>query len=470
MAPFGAIFLHRETGAERCIALARRALDAGRLDRAQRLLSAALSIDAGSSRALFYLGRLASEAGRPAEALQNYQRCLDSGGASANLFNNIASAQLRLGQAADAEQSFRRALESEPDHSQACAGLGRLLQERGEFDRALQLYERVGRDSPEGYLAAFHRSQILLGRGALRDGFKWYAARPNRLFSPLRRRHALFRGALPASLARREVLVLSERTGIGEDLFFARFFPELKSRGARVLFACGPRARELLEATRSVDEFADDDLAPQSDRIVLFAGDLPYALKLWDATRVPAPLPLEPTTQALARARKIVDAFGDPPYVGLTWRAGTQSDAQAQGLWHPLSKQVPLEGLVAALGGCKATLLLLQRRVEGDALEAAARFAGRPIHDLSGPTAELPLTLALLSLLDDYVCVPNTHMHMRIAAGGSCRVLEPFPADWRLGQAGETSPWYPGGRIYRQTPAGSWDDALGRLAEDLARA
>jgi tetratricopeptide (TPR) repeat protein len=455
-------------GAERCIALARRALDAGRLDRAQRLLSAALSIDARSSRALFYLGRLASEVGRPAEALQQYRRCLELGGASANLFNNMASAQLQLGRVADAERSYLRALECEASHPQACAGLGRLLQERGEFDRALQLYERVGRDSPEGYLAAFHRSQILLGRGAWREGFKWYAARPNRLFSPVRRRHALFRGALPPSLAGREVLVLSEHTGIGEDLFFARFFPELKSRGARVLFACSDRARELLEATHSVDGFADDDVAPAEDRIVLFAGDLPYALKLWDAARVPAPLLLEPTAQALARAHEILHGLGDPPYLGVTWRAGTQADAQAAGLWQPLSKQVPVAGLVTALASHKATLLVLQRRVDGAELDAATRLAGRPIHDLSEPTAELPLTLALLSLLDDYLCVPNTHMHMRIAAGGQCRVLEPFPADWRLGQKGEASPWYPGCRIYRQSPQGAWDEALQRLAQDLA--
>jgi hypothetical protein len=78
--------------------------------------------------------------------------------------------------------------------------------------------------------------------------------------------------------------------------------------------------------------------------------------------------------------------------------------------------------------------------------------------------------LALLDVLDDYIGVSNTNMHLRAGAGKTARVLVPWPAEWRWMIAGGTSPWFPGFRIYRQRPDGDWKEALTALAADLQSA
>jgi hypothetical protein len=75
--------------------------------------------------------------------------------------------------------------------------------------------------------------------------------------------------------------------------------------------------------------------------------------------------------------------------------------------------------------------------------------------------------LALLALVDDYVGVSNTNMHLRAGAGRSARVLVPAPPEWRWMVSGEESPWFPGFRIYRQGTDGDWGEPLARLAGDL---
>jgi hypothetical protein len=70
-------------------------------------------------------------------------------------------------------------------------------------------------------------------------------------------------------------------------------------------------------------------------------------------------------------------------------------------------------------------------------------------------------------LLDDYVAVSNTNVHLRQSLGLPSRVLLPMPPDWRWMHAGAESPWFPGTRIYRQAADGTWDEALGGLAGDL---
>lgn len=453
--------------AEGHIALGRSALEAHDYETARRHFVQAGEADASSSTAHFYLGVVEAERGRDREALVHYLRCLELGGRSANLFNNIGAVQSRLGRIEDAERSYCRALEAQHDHPQACAALGRLLQERGDFDGALALYERALHDQASGYLAAFHKSQILLARGELRAGFKWFGSRPNRLFSTQRQRRNFFRGTFPGRLHGVTVLVLSEASGIGDDLFFARFLPELKARGASVVLACGARLRSLLEPLACIDAFVTLEAEDPASDYCVFAGDLPYALRVWEWPALPPPAPLAPPPALQRQAVELLERHGCRPFIGVTWRAGTDARPAPAGVWEPMSKRMPVEPLANALAGLGGTVFVLQRQVEPADLAAVRERIGAAVVDLSDQIADLGLTLALLALLEHYFCVPNTHLHLRVSAGRGAHIFEPFPPDWRLELHGEASRWYPGCRVYRQAQNGSWEGAFAKLYEAL---
>ena len=93
--------------------------------------------------------------------------------------------------------------------------------------------------------------------------------------------------------------------------------------------------------------------------------------------------------------------------------------------------------------------------------------AGGDAHDLSGAQHDLERLLALLDLLDDYVGVSSTAVHLRAGLGRSARVLVPMPPEWRWMTAGAVSPWFPSSRVYRQGVDGSWREALEALAREL---
>ena len=71
-------------------------------------------------------------------------------------------------------------------------------------------------------------------------------------------------------------------------------------------------------------------------------------------------------------------------------------------------------------------------------------------------------------MIDDYVCVSNTNVHLRAAQGRICRVLVPNPSPFRWMGSGDESPWFPGTRVYRQGADGDWSAALAALAHDLS--
>ena len=74
---------------------------------------------------------------------------------------------------------------------------------------------------------------------------------------------------------------------------------------------------------------------------------------------------------------------------------------------------------------------------------------------------------ALLSLVDEYVGVSNTNMHVRAGLARPARVLVPFPPEFRWMHSGTTTPWFPDFLVYRQTPRLDWRAPLELLGRDL---
>ena len=115
----------------------------------------------------------------------------------------------------------------------------------------------------------------------------------------------------------------------------------------------------------------------------------------------------------------------------------------------------------------EATFIALQRNPHDGEISALAKLIGRPVHDCCALNEELESMLALLALIDDYVGVSNTNMHLRAGVGRPARVLVPRPADWRWMADGGRSPWFRDFEVYRQSADGHWDAAMARLASDL---
>jgi hypothetical protein len=200
----------------------------------------------------------------------------------------------------------------------------------------------------------------------------------------------------------------------------------------------------------------DERAAPPAD-VTLLVDDLPYALGAADTPPAPRLVP-DARSQAALRAR--LAALGPPPYLGVTWRGGIDKSGS-------LFKLAPRAAVARVVARWPGTVVMVQRQPAPGELAAFVADAGRAAHDFTSLNDDLGEMLALLSLLDDYVAVSNTNVHLRQSLALPSRLLVPMPADWRWMSVGEESPWFPGTRIYRQTAAGDWQKAFATLAADL---
>lgn len=471
--------------------LGRNALFRGAPEEAEQCFRAALRGDRKSAQYLNLLGVALAEQGRTADAVASLRR-------AAKLKPTLAEAHYNLGKVLHksddlrgAREAFGRAAAVEPRYPGARYYLGKTLTELGEAQAAVALLEAAVADEPaDEWLPVQHARSLLaagcggesldvlraaagrmptsalvrraygvalLGAGQLAAGWAEYRHRAVVGERP----RAELPEPLPEDLRGRELHVVWEQ-GLGDVLFFARFIPVARRRGARVV-ACVPEAlRTLFERGGWADDVRvghHADAAP-----ALYVGDLPQVL---GSDIAEPPLPLAAIPSRVEAWRAALAAHGPPPYLAVAWRAGTDFTAGPElgRNIQALSKSVPLEAFARALAAWPGTLVAVQRAPRDGELDALARGSARAVFDATVANDDLEAMCAILHACAGYAGVSSTNVHLAASLRRPAVVLVPFPPEWRWMNGGDTSPWFPLARVVRARSGVPWSTALeGMLA------
>jgi tetratricopeptide (TPR) repeat protein len=410
------------------------------------------------------LGRLAHVAGFPEEAENQFRLAIEADPRNAQAWDNLSGLCFELGRLAEAGEHAERLLSIDPGSANAKVVQGLIMEARGEYSGAANAYRDAVQYSPSHGAAHLNLGLMLLAQGRFEDAWPHFAWRThvpaNRQIAPTPKPAPSASADLIAPGEGRRITLQDEQS-LGTTLFFLRFAPLLAGRGATVRLGCDPRLHGLLSRTPWFSELVSRKEAECAKAPPLLIGDLPRALGV---SHCAAPLALHPLADRVARIGERMAALGPPPYIGITWRAGETSRVGAR----RLSKSIPPGVLGAALSQVAGTLVSVQREPGHDELKELAGASRREIHDFADVNNELEDALALMALLDDYVCVSNTNVYLRAGCGKGARVLVPHPPEWRWLAEGAASPWFPDFRLYRQTAARGWDNAMHKLSGDLA--
>jgi tetratricopeptide (TPR) repeat protein len=336
-------------------------------------------------------------------------------------------------------------------------------------DDAMASFDDALRHDPDNADATMWRSFLNLSLGRFSGGWSGYRARqsqratdaPNSVAACGRAYHST---QLPADLTGATVLVDRDQ-GLGDELFFLRFTRALRDRGAMVTYRSDVRIGKMLRRADIADTVVADAGSSGDYDFFVSAGDLPWLTGTCDAGAVPPSIVIPPLPEETAKIAARLAAFGDRPYTGVTWRAGTVGNNRF------LHKEVPAEHLASTIAKSgtdpTGTVVVLQRNPAEGEVAAFARALGRPVLDLSGLNTDLEAMLSLCALLDVYVGVSNTNIHLREATGRPSHVMVPYPAEFRWMAAGHESPWFPGSGLYRQAPDAGWNAAMAQLTRAL---
>lgn len=469
-------------------------------DEAIEFLQKANAIEPHNYRIYFGLGNVYKALEQYELAIEHYQQSLKLNPNYANTHNNLGMIFQAKAEFTTAITHYQQAIALNPKHVEAYNNLGTLFNEQNEiaqaviylekalalrpqqvdihenlaksyrlhnqldkslyhYEQAIAYYEKIGQYGIDYEAAHFSKAWLHLIQGAFSTGWHSYQYRPSRV--KMTQVELAKPSLLEENLTGQRFLILREQ-GLGDELFFLRFAPELKRRGAWIAYQCGRKIHSILARQTWIDQLLlEGEALPTVDHYLLVA-DLPLFLDM----TTQKPLLIEILPEKVAAMQAQLEKIGKPPYLGITWQAGgkiaEKGDAKA------LYKEIKLSALTEALQSLNYTFLALQRNPEAGEIATLADLLGQPVHDFSKLNDDLENMLALLGLLDAYVGVSNTNMHLLAGLGKTAHVLVPYPPEWRWLNAGEESVWFEGFPVYRQTPTYDWSPALQQLKEKLA--
>jgi tetratricopeptide (TPR) repeat protein len=426
------------------------------IDAAIAAFGSALKIQPDYAEARNGLGVALTEHGRLEEAVAAFDTVLAvSGGVPlrADILANRSVALQKLDRPQKALDDLKAAVTLAPQRATFWRNMAKPLIGLNREEEAETACARAIEINPSDQTSLYERAFPRLLIGNIGGGFDDYRFRS----TVDRVRFPIPSEPLSPDLSRRRFRLVLEQ-GLGEHLFFLRYAPSLMERGAKIVCEVDVKLTKILKDHPSLGQTVARD-EPTPDYKPTLIGDLPFLVGGGEA---PASLPLVADTERKAAMQRVLGSLGTPPYIALTWRAGIQDGKS-------LSKIVPLDALAKALRlSGDGTLVSVQRQPLADEITALARQIGRPVHDLSQTNDDLEAMLALLSLVDDYIGVSNTNMHLRAGLGLPARVLVPHPSEFRWLARGDRSPWFPEFSLYRANRNG-WQTAMERLSADLAR-
>jgi len=150
--------------------------------------------------------------------------------------------------------------------------------------------------------------------------------------------------------------------------------------------------------------------------------------------------------------------FGPGFHIGLVW-GGNPHNVEDK------NRSIPVEALapLAAVEGVTFHSLQVGTRAHETARAPVALIDHAPEIKHFGDT------LAIIDALDLVISVETSVAHLAGSAFARLWVPLAFNPDWRWGDRGEMTPWYPSARLFRQPQPGGWAPVIERIAADLRR-
>ena len=425
---------------------------------------AALRIQPAYPTGLSNLGNTLNRMGEREPALTAFNRALALQPDYPAAHNNLGTLWQEEGDLAAATAAYGRALELRPDYPEAHYNLGTVRHEQGALEEALACYRRALELRPAYPNAELSLAMVLLMRGEYAQGWRHYERR----FQADSGRgvlHAVPRCRLWEGnpLQAGEPLLAVCEQGLGDALQFMRYVFHLRRRGVQASI-CAPESLHGLIRASGIDP------APlsQEQAGVVERGQWIPLLSL------PRHLGVSPTNPVLSEpylhaGQPLLDRWRERlaaerrPILAINWQGNPEHERSiARGRSLTLEAFAPIAGL----GGLR--LLSLQKGPGSEQLATCSfRQSFVRCQDQVDAAWDFEETAAIIANCDLVITSDTAIAHLAGGMGRPTWLLLKHTPEWRWGQTGESTFWYPSMRLFRQRSAGDWPELIERLAAAL---
>lgn len=418
------------------------------------VLSRAVHLAPDYPAAFNNLGIALAAANLHAQSVAVFRRALALTPDSPEANNNLGLALVESGWPDQAIEFLRRAIDLKPNYADAQRNLGIALADVGQLDEALTTYQRAIDNDPASESAVrMNRAKVYLQRGEFETGWTEYEHRLHKAEN-VRVHHDSPRWD-GSPLEGRTLLIEAEQ-GLGDTIQFVRLAALIKRRhDCKIVFSVESKLLALLGGVEGVDLLVPQDQPRPSFDVWSPLLSLPGLLNLQPTDVQPKGAYLQAHSENVeCWSRELRSLVGLK--IGIAWQGNPHNKSDR-------SRSFPLRELapIGKLHGL--SLINLQKGSGADQLNEALDFQVVQLGKELDAEAALFDTAAVMKNLDLVISADTSIVHLAGALGVPVWVPLAFVPDWRWGLSGETTPWYPTMRLFRQEKLRDWAGVFERM-------
>jgi Flp pilus assembly protein TadD len=400
------------------------------------------------------LGALHRMHGRYKQALRAQERAQLCAPNDVGLRNNYANILSDLGHYDASIKARRWILDQKPDDENQKAMIGRCMRGQGDYRGAIDYLTSVIPDHPDDTELQMQLAFAQLGAGDYTAAFESYKARWQG--GELKPRDMPYPEWQGEPLKGKTILVLPEQ-GFGDAILFMRFLPALKALGATVWVLAEKPVYPIFETLEGADWVGTS--ATKDAEVDYWMNLMDMAAVHFAASDdVPAPTKLNIPTDAHTRAASIVAPYDEAFKVGIVWTGSvTYKGNGFRSFSH--TNFLPLVDIpgVQLFSLYKGPELAKFQADGSDAFIIDAAASERNFGD----------SAAMMKQMDLVISSDTATAHLAGSLGVPIWTILHWDAFWVWRHVGDTTDWYPGMRLFRQTKALEWTDVLAEVGTAL---
>lgn len=431
-----------------------KAHQAGDLDKAARGYAAYLAAAPMDPVIWSNLGVLHRVKGRHDMALRCHRRAYAMNQSDIGLRNNLANTLSDTGQYPESIALRREILKEVPNDPNHLAMIGRCYRGMGDYDAAIAHLVLAIEALPDDAELQMQLAFAQLGRGDYAAAFETYKARWRA--GELKPRALPFPEWQGEDLTGKRIVVMPEQ-GFGDAVLFMRFLPILQGRGADVSVLVERPLQRLLSALPNVQVIGAEALKADPADYWINMMDL-AALHFAGSADIPAPTSLHIPDDSHARARQITAPYQGRFKVGVIWTGS----ATYKGNAFRSFSHTDFLSLTDVPG------VQLFSLYKGPALPAYhADGTDAFIVDTASSDRDFADCAATMAAMDLVITSDTATAHVAGSMGIDVWTVLHWDPFWVWTHKGDTTPWYPGMRLFRQTTPLEWSMVMSEVKTAL---
>ena len=372
------------------------------------------------------------------------------------------NAQYHLGVALGDTEHYQEAaayleqvVQAEPEKAEAHNSLGYVASRQGQLHKAINHWQRAIELQPNYSQAHVNLGMALLQFGDYPCGFAEYEWR---LLNGFRCPHPKWDGhPIPA-----KTLLIYTEQGAGDAIQFARYLPLAAERCKSLILACPTDLMPIFATIPGIAQIREREGIRVSEfDTYLPLMSLPHVFETTLET-IPASVPY--IDAAALRRRKNSSSLllndSEYPKVGIAWARSTANRTDRH-------HSCALNEFLPILSIPEVSFYSLQK---GERNKDLADLPSEiPVQNLETELGDFDDLAVIIDELDLVISVDTPVAHIAGALGKPVWTLLSHTPDWRWMLEGETTPWYPTMRLFRQAQPDDWSSVIERVAEALSR-